>query len=836
MRRGVYPLLLALACSAAPNAFGGSVFSQQDYYAHADVPSNASANVVDDRLTDTDFSNAPAHEAVPGEVLVVYEDDSSYLKSFPSRKLMSTYGVESREVIADSVGGDGQALSVRIADDAKVDQLIHALENTKGVAYAQRNISYHRMDQASADLRVGAVGALPLARQEQASTNDPRLNSQYHLDAYDADAKTGTFADDLAAIFGGGNSTSSSTTSGANVRAAWDLVQTNGAVTIAVLDDGIAAGHEDLAANLDMAHAKDIYAEADPDTPEPAQGTLGSYGGHGVHVAGIAGAVANNGKGVAGASYNAKVIPINVYDHGGKGNTTSGLIVRALEYLKGLIDEGKLTDLHVVNLSMGAYASGSADGSADPALASIVTELRDDYNVLFVCSGGNGSHGQGQTTEVFPGDYKDCFSVTALTKDGSNAEYSDYNQYKDISAPGEDILSTVEDASLYGEKTGTSMSAPLVSGIAALLWAANPNLTCDQAVEAMTKTAHKITAQNKNPHSNSGSAGCIDAELAVKYVIDKFGGKASDPDEGGSGTGGNEGGSGREAGGDAGGSSGGAGTTGGTTEGGATGGNEGGAAEDGNGGTASGDNSGTEGGNTGAGTDIDTGASAGNDSSHGKASNTNTPSENAGATAAPSTPTSPTASTDQAPSAATKADAGAAAASAATVKTLDHLPATAVTASASASSSASSYTDEDGEAFVDGKVKAGLKVVSWSQGAATKAVYKVTNAKKRTVRYELCKRAKKAKSATVPANILINGVKYKVSGIAPKAFKNHRKLKTVTTQSKNLARRSVSKSLAGSKVKTVKVRVGGKEANRTYVKKYKKIFAKKNSGRKVSVC
>jgi len=131
--------------------------------------------------------------------------------------------------------------------------------------------------------------------------------------------------------------------------------------------------------------------------------------------------------------------------------------------------------------------------------------------------------------------------------------------------------------------------------------------------------------------------------------------------------------------------------------------------------------------------------------------------------------------------------------------------------------------------------------------------FQVINAKAKTARMI---KAKNAKSVSVPATVKVNGQTLKVTEIGAKAF-TAKKIKSVTVsanvtkiaknafkgskatkvtvKSKKLKKASVKGSLKGSKVKTVKVKVGNKKANKTYVKKYKKIFTKKNAGKKVTV-
>ena len=93
--------------------------------------------------------------------------------------------------------------------------------------------------------------------------------------------------------------------------------------------------------------------------------------------------------------------------------------------------------------------------------------------------------------------------------------------------------------------------------------------------------------------------------------------------------------------------------------------------------------------------------------------------------------------------------------------------------------------------------------------------------------------SKNAKSVTVPATVSIGGKKLAVTAIGSKAFK--KKVQTVTLKTMKLTKKTVKNSLKGSRVKTIKVKVGSKKQNKTYVKKYAKIFTKANAGKKVTV-
>jgi len=112
------------------------------------------------------------------------------------------------------------------------------------------------------------------------------------------------------------------------------------------------------------------------------------------------------------------------------------------------------------------------------------------------------------------------------------------------------------------------------------------------------------------------------------------------------------------------------------------------------------------------------------------------------------------------------------------------------------------------------------------------STYKITSDKSSKRRAKLVK-AKNAKTVTIPAYIKLNGKKYYINRIGSRAFAKSKATKVII-KTKKLTRSCVKKSLKGSKVKIIKVKTGKKNLKK-YVKKYKKIFTKKNAGRKVTV-
>ncbi len=152
--------------------------------------------------------------------------------------------------------------------------------------------------------------------------------------------------------------------------------------------------------------------------------------------------------------------------------------------------------------------------------------------------------------------------------------------------------------------------------------------------------------------------------------------------------------------------------------------------------------------------------------------------------------------------------------------------------------SALPYVDPDPEGPVspDKPDPQPAKVIKGHSYKVSGSLYKVTKvASKKTAGVVTFQRAKNGKSVTVPASVrLSDGKLYKVTGIGFRAFAGSR-TKAVTVKTKLLKKASVKGCLRGSKVKTVKVKVGSKKQNRKYVKKYRRFFTKKNAGKKTVV-
>jgi subtilisin len=240
---------------------------------------------------------------------------------------------------------------------------------------------------------------------------------------------------------------------------AWRRTRGEG-VKIAILDTGVDASHPDLKPNI-----KQRVNLKFPGYP------AGDGNGHGTHVAGIIAAAYNN-LGVIGVAPQAEIYAIKILDRWGRGYISD--IIAGLEW-------AVKNKMYIVNMSLGSRTQSLALKRA------VEVALRE--GILLVASAGNG----GKEGEVlYPARYPGVIAVTATTKQDTLAEFSSRGPEVTVAAPGENILSTYP-GGRYQVMSGTSMAAPHVSGVLALIFAANPKLKATEARAILEKTARKLS-------------------------------------------------------------------------------------------------------------------------------------------------------------------------------------------------------------------------------------------------------------------------------------------------------------------------------------------------------
>ena len=302
---------------------------------------------------------------------------------------------------------------------------------------------------------------------------------------------------------------------------AWALETGKSNVVLAVLDSGVDVNHEDLRGRT--LPGCDVYNGDNDPSPGVSSRISGSQQ-HGTHVAGIALASGNNGRGVAGVAYTGvKLLPVKVLDdNGGDSKTTSvSVVVKAIRWAAGLSVEGMNRTpykANIINLSLGV------EGQSE-SLNQAVQDARN-AGVLIIAAAGNGS----STTSIFtPANAPGALAVGSVDQDYRRSYYSVYNtsgRTVDLMAPGGSgdsscggVLSTLPAAyegapeNNYGCEEGTSMAAPFVAGVAALIWSQNPGLSADE-VEAKLKASTAVTAF-MNPAEYGAGVVCADRALGA---------------------------------------------------------------------------------------------------------------------------------------------------------------------------------------------------------------------------------------------------------------------------------------------------------------------------------
>ncbi len=336
-------------------------------------------------------------------------------------------------------------------------------------------------------------------------------------------------------------------TGGLNVEDAWNSVTGAGTV-VAVLDTGYRP-HGDLVGNIlpgyDMISNSFIGNDGngrDSDARDPGDWvSAGACGNgypaqdqdsswHGTHVAGTIAAVTNNGQGVAGVAYGAKVVPVRVL--GRCGGTTAdiadGIIWASGGSVSGVPSNANPAD--VINMSLGGQ------GSCSSTTQQAINIARSNGSTIVVASGNSNDN----SANYNPGNCSGVVNVAATNRNGSRSYYSNYGSNVDVAAPGgamsyandpNGVLSTYNSGSStpgsdsYGYSQGTSMATPHVAGVAALIKEANPSASPDDVENILKQTARSF------PGSCSGcGTGIVDASGAVTSAS---GGGSGDPGDGG---------------------------------------------------------------------------------------------------------------------------------------------------------------------------------------------------------------------------------------------------------------------------------------------------------------
>jgi len=268
-----------------------------------------------------------------------------------------------------------------------------------------------------------------------------------------------------------------------NAPVAWNRTQGSNRVLVGVTDSGIDWQHPDLRGNM---HSTGLNFANSNRSPIDLVG-------HGTHVAGTIGAIGNNGRGLAGVCWNINLVNLKLGDR----SFDTAAAIRAINFAQA-------NSIPILNNSWGGRANSAA---LQRAIA--------NYRGLFVAAAGNNGTNNDRTP-LFPASYNlpNVISVASVNSNGRLSSFSNFgSRTVHIAAPGMHILST-HIQNRYTMMSGTSMAAPHVTGVAALLLSSNSRLTTQQLRDIILSTATKTPTLN----GLVSSGGILNAGAALLRV------------------------------------------------------------------------------------------------------------------------------------------------------------------------------------------------------------------------------------------------------------------------------------------------------------------------------
>lgn len=308
---------------------------------------------------------------------------------------------------------------------------------------------------------------------------------------------------------------------------AWKTTQGAG-VTVAVIDSGIVK-HPDLDANVlpgyDFITEPSIARDGNGRDSDPTdQGNWEEAGvcgadaeasesnWHGTHVAGSIAAIMNNKRGIVGVAPSTKILPVRALGMCGGYDSD---IADAMVWAAGGTVEGVPANSNpakIINLSLGG------EGTCPATYSKAIAEVNKRGAILVVAAGNDGQ----DTSKVAPANCGGSIVVGATDQEGKRSDFSNYGKLVDVSAPGSGIMSTVDLGTTvstgagYTEYDGTSMAAPQVAGVIALMKSVDPSLTAERAKQILKQSSKPLTCD-----VNACGSGIVNAASALAMVQGK---------------------------------------------------------------------------------------------------------------------------------------------------------------------------------------------------------------------------------------------------------------------------------------------------------------------------
>jgi len=372
------------------------------------------------------------------------------------------------DAVVDEIESVRGLMVIDDLDDNDAEADAKEYSSIPGVVYAQPNYRIYLNEPSSPfqlkDLkyRDPAIAGAP---------NDPYFKEQWALHNLGIDG--GTSRADIDAV------------------RAWSRSHGSSDVVVGVIDSGVDLTHEDLRSNNwvrpdnlapyhddELGTFDDLYGFNSADKyADPTDDN-----GHGTHCAGIIGAEGDNGVGVAGVNWHVKILPVKYLNASGTGDTSAA--IEAINYLIARKKDG--VNIRIINASWGS-------NEPSPALKDAI-QAAGDAGILFVAAAGN----DGVSNDDIPHypsnfDLPNIVSVAAVDRNDRLTTFSNFGARSvHIAAPGKDILSTWP-GSTYRTISGTSMAAPFVSGVAALIAAQEPNISVRNLRAKLLNSVDKVS-------------------------------------------------------------------------------------------------------------------------------------------------------------------------------------------------------------------------------------------------------------------------------------------------------------------------------------------------------
>lgn len=275
---------------------------------------------------------------------------------------------------------------------------------------------------------------------------------------------------------------------------AWDI-SLGDSILVAVIDTGVDYNHIDIVNNIwinaNGKHGKD-FIDKDDDPMD--------YHGHGTHVAGTIAAIINNNIGITGVAPKTKILCVKIFP-----NPLDSVCAEAIKYA---IDNGA----RILNNSWGSPVRRVSN----PAVEDAIDYAYSRGGIVIFAAGNSGD----DVKYYSPANYSKVISVASTNINDQRASDSNYGNLITVSAPGVEILSLKNGSNDYALDSGTSMAAPHVSGLVALMLSLNPNLSFEQIKTIIQNNVDFIASDKPIGTGRINAQKCLNG-IAALAIIDK---------------------------------------------------------------------------------------------------------------------------------------------------------------------------------------------------------------------------------------------------------------------------------------------------------------------------